>query len=279
MNRDFVFDEFKMQIEKKGLKIDSVDNTGLIYITVRGTQLKVSLDNVRRDFERDHDTTVIAHYAIALDDAAVDMPSSWNEVRNHIYISLFPSDYDFDKFVHESVTDSVMKIYVFSTPGNFMWIDKSDLIKWKVSESEMIKQAKANGDSLLSKSKITFDTIEDHKLGMLETEDETLKAALLFAPSMKEKAKKVFGFPFYVVIPVRDFCYLFSEKDFNFFSKKLGPTVIEEYQKSGHPITTEILKFTDQGVEAVGRYRTSPKTKPPFPPLFQLLAQRISNAG
>ena len=255
MNKDFVFTEFRRQIVEKGQKIDSVDKEGLIHINIRGTQLKVSLDNVRRDFERDHDTNVIAKYAASLDLAVIDMPTSWNDVKDSIYISLFPSDYDFAEFVHEKVTDSVERIYVFSTHRNFVWISNSDLKRWGVSITDLIKQAQTNGDTLLSRSKITFDTIENRKLGKFETDDETLKAALLFAPSMKEKVKKEFGYPFYAVIPVRDFCYIFSEKDFNFFSKKLGATVVDEYEKSGHPITTEILKFSDKGVEAVGRYR------------------------
>ena len=33
-----------------------------------------------------------------------------------------------------------------------------------------------------------------------------------------------------------------------------GNVVVDEYKKSGYPITTEILKFTDDGVEAVGKY-------------------------
>lgn len=255
---DFVFDEFKKQVENRGLKIDSVDKAGFIFLKVKGTNLNVSLDNVRRDFERDHDTTILAHYAASLDLAVVDMSNSWHEVKDSIFVSLFPSDYDFAGVVHEKVTDNVEKIYVFSTNKNFAWIGKSDLKKWNVSELDMIKQAMANADNLLAKSKITFDTIENRKLGMLETDDETLKAALLFAPSIKDRLKKDFGFPFYVVIPVRDFCYIFSEKNFHFFSKKLGSTVIDEYEKSGHPITTEILKFSDEGVEAVGSYRSSP---------------------
>ena len=39
-----------------------------------------------------------------------------------------------------------------------------------------------------------------------------------------------------------------------FFSDKIGQVVVDEYKKSGYPITTEILKFTDKGVEAVGQY-------------------------
>ena len=77
---------------------------------------------------------------------------------------------------------------------------------------------------------------------------------MLFAPTMKEKIKEEIGLPFYAVIPVRDFCYIFSENDFDFFSKRIGFVVIDEYKKSGYPITTEVLKFTKEGVEAVGKY-------------------------
>jgi hypothetical protein len=71
---------------------------------------------------------------------------------------------------------------------------------------------------------------------------------------MKEKLNKDFGFPFYAVIPVRDFCYIFSEKDFEFFSNRIGEVVVEEYKNSGYPITTEILKFTENGIKSVGKY-------------------------
>jgi hypothetical protein len=255
IKNDFVFDEFRNEIEKRGLKIDSIDKTGLIFIRVKGIDLKVSLDNVRKDFERDKDTTQIISYAQSLDSSIIDLPATWDEAKGHIFTSLFPSDYDFTDFIHKRITDEFAQIYVYSFNRNLVWISKGDLKKWGMGESELIQQAKSNGDKLLAASKITFDTIENRKLGKFETEHETLKGALLFAPSMKEKVKKDFGFPFYAVMPVRDFCYIFSEKDFDFFSKKLGPTVVDEYTKSGYPITTEILRFSDKGAEAVGKYR------------------------
>jgi hypothetical protein len=52
---------------------------------------------------------------------------------------------------------------------------------------------------------------------MIEVDYTALKGSLLFAPMMKEKIKKDIGNPFYAVMPVRDFCYIFSEKDFDFF--------------------------------------------------------------
>jgi hypothetical protein len=116
------------------------------------------------------------------------------------------------------------------------------------------RQANLNADKLLTVTEITFDTIENRKLGLINVEHESLKGALLFAPAMREKVKRDFGFPFYAVIPVRDFCYIFSENDYDFFSDRIGVVVVEEFKQSGYPITTEILKFTDDGVKAVGKY-------------------------
>lgn len=252
--KDFVFDEFKSQIEKKGMKIDSVDETGLIYISQGEITLNVSLDNVRKNYERDKDESHISDLVQTLVSYSVELPKDWKDAKDSIYISLFPNDFDFKDFLHKQITEEFSKVYVYSGENKLTWITKDDLINWKITEIELDIQANSNADKLLEQAIISFDTIENRKLGILEVEHSTLKGALLFAPSMKEKVKKDFGFPFYAVIPVRDFCYIFSEKDFEFFSGRVGRVVVDEYKNSGHPITTELLKFTDNGVEAVGKY-------------------------
>ncbi len=252
--KDFVFNEFKSQIEKQGMKIDSVDETGLIYISQDELTLEISLDNVRRNYERDKDKSHISGLVQILTSHSIELPINWTEAKEEIYISLFPNDNDFNDCLHTKITDEFSKVYVHSGQDKFTWITKEDLEKWKITETELDKQANNNADKLLEKTSITFDTIENRKLGLIEVEHATLKGALLFAPTMKDKVKKDFGFPFYAVIPVRDFCYIFSEKDFAFFSERIGKIVLEEYKQSGYPITTEILKFTDKGVKAVGQY-------------------------
>lgn len=253
-DKDFVFDEFKSQIEKLGMKIDSVDETGLIYISQGELTLKISLDNIRKNYDRDKNATHISDLVKALVEYSIEIPSKWVDAKSDIYISLFPNDYEFKDFIHTKVTDEFSKVYVHSGQSKFSWISQDDLNKWGITETELDSQANTNADNLLAKTEISFDTIENRKLGLIEPEYPTLKAALLFAPAMKEKVKKDFGFPFYAVIPVRDFCYIFSEKDLDFFSKRIGQVVVDEYKQSGYPITTEILKFTDKGIEAVGRY-------------------------
>ena len=255
--KDFVFDEFKSQIEKEGMKIDSIDETELIYITKGEITLEVSLDNVRRNYKRDNDKTHISDLVKTLVDYSIDIPTNWSDAKKNIFISLYPNDFDFKDFINIKVTNKTNKVYLHNDNDRFTWISNTDLEKWNITDSDLENQAQKNADRILAKSQIKFDTIENRKLGMLESKHVNLKSALLLAPSMKEKVKTDFSYPFYAVIPVRDFCYIFSEKDFEFFSQRIGPVVIDEFKQSGYPITTELLKFSDDGIKTVGIYEVT----------------------
>lgn len=251
--KDFVFEKFKTELEKSGLKIDSIDKDDFIYINIEGNDLKISLENVRRNYERDSDESHIFDLVNMITSYSSKIPN-WENSKDKVYIQLFPNDFDFQNLINEKVTDEFSKVYVVSENEKLSWISKEDLKEWKISESELTKQTNINADKLLGETKINFEIIENRKLGIIEVERASLKGSLLFAPKMKEKLNKDFGFPFYAVIPVRDFCYIFSEKDYEFFSNRIGEVVVEEYKNSGYPITTEILKFSESGVKSVGKY-------------------------
>lgn len=251
--KDIVFELFKKEIEKNGMKIDSIDNEGLIHIQHNGITLKVSLDNTRKNYERDKDETYVKDLVNILLKSSSEIPD-WDEAKKNIYISFFTNDFDFQNIVHKKITDEFSKIYVYSNNEMLTWVTNDYLKKHALTEEELEKKADSNARLLLEKSTIDIETIENRKLGLINVNHISLKGSLLFASNMKDKVMKDFGFPFYAVIPVRDFCYIFSEKDFDYFSSRLGSTVVKEYKESGYPITTEVLKFTDKGVEAVGKY-------------------------
>ncbi|MDR2147466.1 MAG: hypothetical protein LBE91_13505 [Tannerella sp.] len=252
--KDFVFDEFKSQIESKGMKIDTVDEAGLIHISQGDLVLKISLDNVRRNYERDKDETHISDLVQIIVSYSIEVPKNWTDAKNDVYISLFPNDFDFQDILHKQITDEFSKIYIHRGNGKLTWITKEDIKEWNITEDKLDIQANNNADKMLAQTPISIDTVENRKLGLIDAENPNLKGALLFSPTMKEKVMSDFGFPFYAVIPVRDFCYIFSEQDFDFFSARIGNIVVEEYKQSGYPVTTEILKFTNEGIVAVGKY-------------------------
>ncbi len=251
---DFVFEKFKTEVEKIGFSIDSVDNTDLIHIKNKDLTMKISLDNVRRDYKRDKDESIITDFVSTLLTYTEEIPKDWKSAKEKVYLSLFTSDYDFKDFINAKITDDLYKIYVFVENDKLSWIRKTDLINWGINHLDLDKQADLNANQLLSKTEIVYENVDNHLLGLIEVERTSLKGALLFASEMKDKIQKNIGFPFYAVIPVRDFCYIFSENDFEYFSNRIGSIVIEEYQNSGYPLTTELLKFSDNGIEAVGKY-------------------------
>ena len=251
--KDFVFEKFKTELEKSGLKIDSIDKENFIHINIEGNDLKISLENVRRNYERDSDESHITDLINTITSYSSKIPN-WEISKDKVYIQLFTNDFEFNDQINEKVTDEFSKVYVVSLNDKLTWITKADLKEWNITETELKKQADINANKLLEKTEIKFEIIENRKLGLIEVKRTSLKGSLLFATKMKEKLNKDFGFPFYAVIPVRDFCYVFSQEDFDFFSNRIGEVVVDEYKNSGYPITTEILKFTENGIKSVGKY-------------------------
>jgi len=254
MDEDIVFQRFKIAIEAKGMTIDKVDDSGLLYISQGNWALEVSLDNVRRNYARDQDESHIFALVETILNYANGMPAIWEDAKDHIYVSLFPSDHDFNSFIHVPVTDTFDKVFTHYDGTKHTWIAVEDAMKWGIEQDQLLKQADKNADRLSNAAAITIEDIDGHRLGFIDHELATLKAALLFSPAMQHRLNTELGLPFYAVIPVRDFCYVFPEEDLEFFSSRLGSTVVEEYKNSGYPITTEILRFSSQGVDAIGQY-------------------------
>jgi hypothetical protein len=79
------------------------------------------------------------------------------------------------------------------------------------------------------------------------------KASVIFAPGFKRFASKKLEWPILAVIPCRDFIYILSEKD-KALLNRMGQVVQKEYRESGYQITTEVLKVSDEGIKAIGKF-------------------------
>ena len=253
--RDFVLEEFKTQIELHGLKIDSIDETELISIKKGEVTLKVSLDNIRKDYSIEKDKTIIADFAKTISDFDTEETYSWNDIKDKVFVSLYPTDYEVNGFIFENITDQLNKIYVIQENNKFNWISEENIQEWNISENDLKTQALNNGNRIANNSKLEIELIDGKKLGYIETQDYNLKASILFSDSFQSIVKSKIGFPFNFIIPNRDFCYIFSKTDFEFFSKRIGETVLEEHKNSSYPFSTEILEISEKGIEIKGVYQ------------------------
>lgn len=249
-----VLEIFRRNLEKNGLFISAIEPDGLIRVRRGDTDLTVSLENVTRNYERDKDETVITDLVDTIITTDTTKFSPWEKVKDHVYVSLLPLSTLMGDPIYQPVTMVFGKVYVVVGDNKLIFIDYSELERWQITQEELAAQANKNADLLVEDALIEIGIVEGRKLGMVNHSFTSLKTALLFAPSFREKAEPEFGFPFYAVMPVRDFCYIFSEQDFEFFTARMGKVIVEEYKKSGYPLTTEVLKFDEDGVDAVGAY-------------------------
>lgn len=254
--QDEVFDRFKFRIEDLGLTIDKVDEDGLIHIDNGENTLQISLDNVRKSFEQDGTFDHLDNLIDSIHSHLMEIPiPSWEESKNNVYLSLFPSTHDFADYINEPVTSDFNTYYLYYDGKQYTWLNKQQLEDWNIDEATFKKQVEINMNTLLEASSIETMTLENGTtLAYFDTEIEELKSALLMSSKLKQKISSILGWPIYSVLPVRDFCYMFSLQDKDLLIDSLGSTVVKEYNESGYEITKEIIEISDNGVKAVGRY-------------------------
>lgn len=254
---DIVFNRFKTRIEDLGLTIDKIDEDELIYIEHNENTVKISLDNVRKSYNQDGNFDHLDSLIQSVHDYLMEIPiPTWDESKDNVFLSLYPSDADFQDNIHDPVTNDFHKYYVYYRDNQYIWISHDQLGTWEINEDTFKQHVDKNMNTLLNSSSIeTMTTESGATLAYFVTEMAELKSALLFSKDLKEKVAPILGFPIYCVLPVRDFCYMFNEKDKDELIPLLGQAVLKEYQESGYEITTEIIKISDDGIEALGKYK------------------------
>jgi len=248
---------FLDELTKRNIEVN-VDDEGNYTLDACGLSIKVSLENVSRDFERDRDPNRIVTFVDSITNLLV-LPD-WQEAKGRIRWQLEPSDHKFADTLREAVSDKVSLVLVYVDPSDtqIRWLTAADAEKWNKTRADLMAAAKENMDLILRRTKIETAPVEGHQLGILGNELVAFKAALLICPNLKEVVEPVLGWPLFAVMPCRDFVYLLNQKDQPLLGR-MGQVVMREYQKSGYPISTEVFEITDQCIRAIGDYQPAPE--------------------
>jgi hypothetical protein len=234
-----------------------LDADGQYSLNARGLSVKISLENLSRDFERDRDPDRVVTFVDSIT-SLLELPD-WQEAEGRIRWQPEPGDHNFGDTLREPVSDKVALVLVYVDPSEtqIRWLSPTDAEKWKKTHNELRAAAQTNMTRILHQTKIETAAVEEHRLGMLSNELNAFKAALLFCPNLKEVVEPVLGWPLFAVMPCRDFVYVLSQKDQPLLGR-MGHVVMREYEKSGYPVSTEVFEITDQGLRAIGDYQPAP---------------------
>lgn len=237
----------------------SLNEEGQYVIQVGDVTVHVSLENIRRDFERDNDEEAVKRFAQQVSIEHFQESSDWQTAKTLLRYSLEPADYvmGFEDTLHETITDDLVKVFVLvSTDGSrITWVSSTNLSSWNVGREEILRQANANMEQLLEKVTIECHDIDGVKLGYMVTEELPFKASFILTQGFRELVRPTHDWPVYIVAPTRDFVYILAKKNRNFLGK-LGSVVLREYHESGYPITADVLEIGDDGITAIGSFRS-----------------------
>lgn len=248
---NMIFQEFYQQALAAEINITGQDQeTGGFYVlNAAGETMLVRLDNLLNYYWETRDENAVADFVAKI--KAMTLPEedpAWEEAKDNIFISLYPNDSEVRSPYAKDVTGYFNRFYVLDTPTRQIWILTELADKWGVAEEKLEEQAMKNGERLLSTVSLEIGDVEGHPLGSFRVEDRNLTAACLFAPGIKAKVSKDFGWPIYAVFPDKITCYFFGKDHFAYFNERIGGLVAEKYASS-RKVTPELLEFSDQGIK------------------------------
>jgi hypothetical protein len=133
-----------------------------------------------------------------------------------------------------------------------MLLAPETLARWSLTEREAWDGAGRRMDALLAKTPVVVDEVAGSRLGMLAT-DSVFKSSLIAAPSLRHIVEPALGWPLLAVAPCRDFVYLLPD-DAQDLLGRLGGVVVREFNTSPYPLSPEVFRISDHGIQAIGRF-------------------------
>jgi uncharacterized protein YtpQ (UPF0354 family) len=249
-------DLFRSELDKRGIAL-STTAEGLYTVEVDEQTVTVSLENIRRDYERDGDADAIVRFVDRIVGVFYGETPPWQEVQPYVRYSLEPADYEtgFDDVLVNTIGDELIQVFVYTSAdgSRITWINESTLDEWGVTRDDVIQQAERNMAEILAQATLEVEEVAGGQLGMLYTEETPFKASLILSPAFRDLVAPKLGWPVYVVVPCRDFAYVISNEDRDFLGR-LGGVVVKEYRNSGYPITKDVLEVSTDGITAIGTY-------------------------
>jgi hypothetical protein len=241
---------FEGELRRRGVEF-SVTEEGY-KVATRSGDLLVSLENVGRDYKRDKDPTAVIQF-VDMVLAPRELPP-WQDSKTQLFFLATPSDYDFGATIHHAVSKEAAKVLVLTDlqEGRISWVAASDLAAWNVTREQAEGAAESNLARLVDGKRLVVDEIDGAKVGLVPIESR-FKSSIIFAPNFKAFVTQDLEWPILAVIPCRDFVYLFAEKDRHLIDG-IGSIIQREYRESAYPITTEVLKISDHGIQAIGAF-------------------------
>jgi uncharacterized protein YtpQ (UPF0354 family) len=246
-------DLFRAELRKRGVSFVQSAEDRRYEIHLATANIKVSLDNLARQYEADHDVSLVIHFVDTVLNTGSAEPQEWGSARHSIFFCFEPSDYVERPEIKVEISENIDRVpIVFHDGGSITWISQKMIEDWSISSDQIELAASENLATALLSSTLHWDDIDSVRLAHF-TSRLPFKSALLLAPNLKEFLGASVGWPVLAVMPDRDFVFVWPAKHAD-FAGRVGQVVLEQYATAPYPLTTEVFKIGDDGIKAIGAF-------------------------
>lgn len=243
---------FEKLLTEKGVSFKKVGG-GLYRVDNNSLVKTISLKNIEKNYLRDGNVEAVQRFVENILQPIAELPDT-AELRKGLFVTIEPSEYEgINETLNKKFSDKTVLVvaYYNERANQIRWLSASDLDRKKISIEKAWEEAYSNLEKIISTTAVNFTDIDGQKLGMIDTH-EPYKASLILTKGLKNKVIKDIGWPIYAVTPARDFVYIFSKQ--SGLVNRVGKVVIDEYKKSGYPISTEVWELSDNSQKAIGEF-------------------------
>ncbi len=179
----------------------------------------------------------------------------WLVARGGVRYALTAAGPQTDAVLHIPVSEQAHAVLAYTDPDEILitWLNPDAPSRWHTDTEQLHQIALANLDRLLQQTTLEIQDARGHQLGMLSI-DSAFKGSLLLAPGLRALVEPALGWPVCAVVPCRDFLFLFADADKDALIPMLAAAVMTEYETSPYPVTNEVWRISDDGIEALGAY-------------------------
>lgn len=179
------------------------------------------------------------------------MPGAWSEVKGNLLLQLMPAEYSRAigkerPVITRPFAPGVELGVVLDGKDSYEYVREEDRTRWAISQQELFDAAAAN----LAKKRagVRLQGSDDATSRFLALEEKDgFDAVSVLIPSVRQEAAKVFGNPFLVAIPNRDFLIMWSAKQGTSFQSRVRSKVQQDFRSRPYPLLAVVLQVWSDG--------------------------------
>ena len=244
---------FEEALKAEGIQIQARLDSGLYQVLIKGQSARISLDNAARDYQLTKNPEVVRDFASRIvSELKVDELPPWEEARSRILFHVARGDGEIGDSIRKPLTEKVVRVLVLDSEKSVRFLKPGDLEQWQVTQEEVDTVAQENMRRLMLSMEFDVHLVDGRKLGFFN-EGALMKAATILCPNFKDVVADRVGWPVLVIMPNRDFICVTAERDGE-LPDRFGEQAAKDYGESSHPLTLEVLRISDDGIEVVGKF-------------------------